>query len=442
MGRRAVGIVRVSQVAGREGESFVSPGEQRDRIAAACDRDGLELVETIEELDVSGGTPLAKREGLRRAVESVEAGTAEVIVAAYFDRLVRSLKVQEEVVSRVEAAGGRVLALDFGEVTGESAAKWLSSTVLGMLGEYQRRSTAERAGAAQARAVARGVLPHPAVPPGYVRGPDGVLQIDAATAPAVLGAFQLRAQNATIKRCRAFLRDHGIERSYHGVQSMFSNRLYLGEVRFGRLVNLQAHEPLVDQELFDRVQRVAVPRGKQPQSDRLLARLGVLRCGVCDSRMVVGIQTQQGRRYPFYRCSTVCDCIRRQTIAIAYGLDDDRLGDLGTGRASAGEDARLAAVRAEADQANLDRAIQAFTGLEDEASARDKLAELRRIRDDSRAEAHRLAHLSAGLTISPGADWDSLSREAQRDFIRAVVERAVVMPGKRGAGRIRVELRR
>lgn len=55
MGRKAIGIVRVSQVGGREGESFASPAEQRERIRAACERDGLELIRTIDELDVSGG---------------------------------------------------------------------------------------------------------------------------------------------------------------------------------------------------------------------------------------------------------------------------------------------------------------------------------------------------------------------------------------------------
>lgn len=106
--RRAIGIVRVSRT--REGDGFASPAEQRERIEAACDRDGLELVDVIQELDVSGGTPLARRAGLRRAVEAVEAGEADVIVAAYFDRLMRSLSVQADVVQRVEKAGGAILA--------------------------------------------------------------------------------------------------------------------------------------------------------------------------------------------------------------------------------------------------------------------------------------------------------------------------------------------
>jgi DNA invertase Pin-like site-specific DNA recombinase len=90
--RRAIGIVRVSQVKDREGESFASPGQQRDRIHAACERDGLVLLDVMEELDVSCGRPLDARPGLSRAVAAVEAGEADVIVAAYFDRLMRSLR--------------------------------------------------------------------------------------------------------------------------------------------------------------------------------------------------------------------------------------------------------------------------------------------------------------------------------------------------------------
>ena len=91
----------MSRVGDRDGDRFVSPREQVERIQSVAERDGLKLIDTIEELDVSGGSPLAKRHGLRSAVELVEAGQADVLVVAYFDRLVRSLQVQAEVVRRI-----------------------------------------------------------------------------------------------------------------------------------------------------------------------------------------------------------------------------------------------------------------------------------------------------------------------------------------------------
>jgi hypothetical protein len=48
-------VVRVSRVGDRDGERFVSPKEQAERIRSIAERDGLQLVETIEEFDVSGG---------------------------------------------------------------------------------------------------------------------------------------------------------------------------------------------------------------------------------------------------------------------------------------------------------------------------------------------------------------------------------------------------
>lgn len=67
-----------------------------------------------------------------------------MVVVAYLDRLVRSLAVQAEVVGRVEAAGGAIMAVDVGALSHESAGSWLSGTMLGAVAEYARRVTAER----------------------------------------------------------------------------------------------------------------------------------------------------------------------------------------------------------------------------------------------------------------------------------------------------------
>jgi DNA invertase Pin-like site-specific DNA recombinase len=182
--RRAIGIVRVSQVNGRDGGAGEwSPDEQLDRIRVECEREGLRLVDVHEELDVSGGTPLERRDGLRQAVEAIENGPADMIAAAYFDRLFRSLTVQTEVVERVERAGGQVLAVDVGQGTNGTAAQWVSGSMLGLVSEYQRRTAAERSAEAQTRAVARGIVPWPNIPPGYDRVKDKPL-VPNADAPA------------------------------------------------------------------------------------------------------------------------------------------------------------------------------------------------------------------------------------------------------------------
>jgi DNA invertase Pin-like site-specific DNA recombinase len=436
---RAVGVIRVSQIGARTGESFRSPGEQRQRIEEACGRDGLELVEAHEEIDVSGGTPLAERHGLRAAVEAIEGGEAEVLMVAYFDRLVRSLRVQGEVVQRVEAAGGRVLALDVGDVSEATAAKWVQGTMLGMMSEYYRRSIGERVGAAQAQAVDAGVWPS-RLPFGYLRGEDGVLVPDPATAPLVSACFTLRADGASVRALQRYLAEQGVERQHGTIAQMLSRRVYLGEIHFGELVNLEAHSPLISLDLWRRVQGVRVPRGPLARSPRLLARLGVLRCGTCGARMSVGGR----RKYPAYRCTPSNDCPRPAQIQahVAEGVVVEAvraaLADV-TGKASSEQDAREAVAVAEQAQADLDAAIRAFSGLADEPSATERLGDLRRARDEAVDRAEQLGGLRASYTVDVAAEWDALSVEGQRDLIRAVVARAIVTRG-RGPGRITVEL--
>ena len=447
--RRAVGIVRVSRVSGREGESFASPDEQRERIEAECERGGLELLDVIPEMNVSGGTPLAKREGLRTAVERVEAGEAQVVVAAYFDRLCRSLKVQGELIERVEAAGGQVLAVDVGQVNNGSAGQWLSGTLLGAVNEYQRRTTTERTAGAQAHAVARGATPWARVALGYQRRdinpttgkPTGPLVPDPEQVPIVRRAFKMRAGGESMTQIRKMLRSHGVERSHRGVQVMLANRIYLGEVHFGKLVNLTAHKPIVERELWNRVQRMVIPRGPQPASERLLARLGILRCGSCGSRLGT-MKLPKQDDYPIYRCRSTSDCEHHMTISaeiaeqVVVEYVRGALADV-EGRASVEDGARKAEQELAAAQGALDAAVRAFDGLGDVESARERLQELRAAVDEAQGRVDQLGSAGASLSISGDRDWDLLTIDEQRALIRATIKTATVGPG-RGAKRITI----
>jgi hypothetical protein len=177
-----------------------------------------------------------------------------------------------------------------------------SRIALSTRSRVQRRSiapeiTGEKVTAAQARAVARGVYPHPKIPVGYVRSENGVLVVEPAAATVVVQAFKRRDLGASLVEIQAWLAENGIERALSGVAWMLRSRMYLGEIHFGELHNLHAHEAIVkDRALFERVQRRTVSRGCQAKSERLLARLGVLRCRTCGSRMVINSDSGSYRR--------------------------------------------------------------------------------------------------------------------------------------------------
>lgn len=448
--RRAIGIVRVSQTKGREGERFASPEEQRERIETACARDGLSLTRVYEEMDVSGGKPLDERPGLSAAVAAIEAGKADVIAAGYFDRLFRSLGTQAEVVERVERAGGQVLAVDVGQVTGGSAGQWLSGTMMGAVSEYFRRSAKERSAEGQARAVARGAIPFARVPLGYQRKDDGTLEIDPETAPLARRAFEMRAEGQSAMKIREWLASHGVKRSPGGVSKMFQTRIYLGEITYGNLHNLNAHEPLIDRELWERVNRMVIPRGRQPGSDRLLARLKIMRCGSCGGYLGT-MKLPKQNNLPVYRCPSSNDCPCHVTInaemaeefvenAVREALKDAE------GRASAAQNAKEALQALKTAQAALDAAVRSFdaAGLATEASAIEHLADLRQRRDTAQERVDQMGE-SADKTITLTGDWDDLTRDEKRALIRATIARVDVAPaGPRrrwdgGVGRLSIK---
>ena len=443
---RDVVVVRVSEKGDREDERFHSPEVQVEAARRWAGDRGERLVGApFPEIDVSGRMPLSERPGLLAAVEMIEAGRAEQLVVAYFDRLVRSLKVQLEVIERVERAGGEIFALDHGRLTNGTAAQRLSTNMLGSVFQYFAEVTGEKVSAARARAVARGVYPHPRVPVGYVRGEDGVLVVEPAAARVVVRAFERRERGASLVEIQAWLAENGIERAVSGVAWMLRCRMYLGEIQFGELPNAQAHEAIVkDCGLFERVARRTVSRGRQAKSERLLARLGVLRCGRCASRMVINSDSGS------YRCGdTSANRCRRRAAVKADWVEGMVLDAVRAYAATADAHRRGSRRRQirEADEAierasaGLDDTIRQLgeLGLVGRPASRETLEKLAKTLDDAHVARARLGDGGESDVIGPD-DIDRLREPAKRlaawrRLITDTVESVTVAPAMTADGR-------
>ncbi|MDQ3631756.1 MAG: recombinase family protein [Actinomycetota bacterium] len=445
--RRAVGITRVSFEGGRQEARLYSYDTQADAIRASCEQQGMTVAWIGQERAVSGGADLVDRPQLSRALEAVEAGEADVIVAAYVDRFFRSLAVQAEVIARVERAGGELLALDHGRLTNGSAAERLQANVLGAIGQFYREQGREKSRLGQAAAVERGAVPWSRTPLGYTRRSDGTLEPNAAEVELVRECFRRRLAGESHMAIRGWLREQGVDRSPRGVQQLLESRIVLGELHFGDLENLHAHEPIVDRELFAAVQRMRIPRGPQPKSDRLLARLRVVRCGSCGSPLGTMVMRRQGD-YPVYRCGSHNDCSEHVTIAAeiteawVWERVKERLAGA-QGSATGGDAAARLTGERDGAQERLDRAVRSLgsAGLLGEPASVETLAELRAERD-RRQEALDELPPAAGATLTVPVD-DDLPDAVRRDLIRATVRAVRVAPsgrgGSRGVARLAIE---
>jgi hypothetical protein len=165
----------------------------------------------------------------------------------------------------------------------------------------------------------------------------------------------------TLEQVRRFLRGNGFPGiTLRRTQTLLKSRVVRGEIHFGAYApNLAAHEPIIPERLWRDVQNAAEPRGRRAKSERLLARLGVLRCGTCGGTMVINSLKGQ------YRCASNNICSHRVTIGAdatdKLVTDHVRRALEGMeGRASADRDARDADAALEHAQAELDAAIRAF----------------------------------------------------------------------------------
>ena len=187
------GYIRVSQVAGRSGERFISPAVQREQIECWVKGRGYLLGEVFEELDESGAR--ADRPLLERAVGRVERGESGGIVVSRIDRFGRSLVGGLAAIERVRNAGGLFASVQDGLDLSTDTGRLVLRIMLSM-GEWELDRVRASWAAAGARAIARGLCPGPA-PFGYRRRANGRLTPDPATAFAVSVIFRRRARGDT-----------------------------------------------------------------------------------------------------------------------------------------------------------------------------------------------------------------------------------------------------
>ena len=98
---RLDGYVRVSRVAGRSGDAFISPGEQKERVRAWAKSQGHSIAKW-HEVDQPGSK--ADRPGLNAAMRRIESGASAGLVVARLDRFGRSVQDSANLLARIRAA--------------------------------------------------------------------------------------------------------------------------------------------------------------------------------------------------------------------------------------------------------------------------------------------------------------------------------------------------
>jgi DNA invertase Pin-like site-specific DNA recombinase len=292
--------VRVSDVRGRSGDSFVSPKDQEERCRALAKARGYRVGEVFTDLDKSGGT--MDRPAFNKALTRIRDGASGGIIVARMDRFARTLTGAIATLEEIETAGGYLIECD---------GDWDTSTPMGRFGrdlvirlaQLYREQIADSWVTSKRHAVERGIHISRHPPLGYIRGADGRLAFNPARVEAVREAFALAAAREPYARIADYLTEQGIPTPSNRVRRMLQNRAYLGEARNGHGdINPSAHPALVDEVTWNLAQR------KQADTPTLTKNVenllsGLVRCSSCSFAMRP--QAARGTTVATYRCTTV-----------------------------------------------------------------------------------------------------------------------------------------
>lgn len=272
--------IRVSKVAGRAGESFISPTVQRQRIAAWAQLHDAHLTWHEPELDVSGGR--MDRPVFETIMARVRAGQTGGVVVAKLDRFARTLVGALGVLEEFEQHGATLVSvadnIDLSTPMGKAFLR-----ILLVFAELERDRIGESWKAATASAVERGIHIAKYTPVGYLKAADKRLQL-GPEADAVREAFRMRGGNASRTEIARRL-DHLAPRPNGGrwtppmVERIIKNRVYLGHAYRGQDVNTQAHPPIVTAAEWHAANAAPVRAAARSKKPNLLG--GIARCAAC-----------------------------------------------------------------------------------------------------------------------------------------------------------------
>jgi DNA invertase Pin-like site-specific DNA recombinase len=266
----------------------------------------------------SGGN--LDRPALQQLLNDVEAGQIDVIVVYKIDRLTRSLADFAKLVEIFDTKSVSFVAVTQQFNTTTSMGR-LTLNVLLSFAQFERELASERVRDKVAASRKKGKWTGGSVPLGY-DSKDKRLVVNPAEAKTVRMIFErylalksrqklvdeLNAKDVvTKKRSDSGPQPGGVPFTYGSLAYLLKNRTYLGETGYGGSWFAGEHEPILDQNTFERVQAVmkdnnTVRVGRRHRTGALLSGLIFDDRG---NRMSPSFTVKKGVRYPFYVSSAL-----------------------------------------------------------------------------------------------------------------------------------------
>lgn len=274
-----------------------------------------QLADHYDDGGFSGGS--MERPALQQLLADVEAGKVDVVVVYKIDRLTRSLADFAKIVETFDAAGCSFVSVTQSFSTTSSMGR-LTLNVLLSFAQFEREVAAERIRDKIAASKKRGMWMGGPVPLGYEVKDRQLIVVpeEAACVQDIMTRYLASdsvpslvvelEQGGVVSKVRV-MRDGstkgGTPFRRGALAHLLSNRIYLGKITHKDNVYEGQHDAIVEQELFDQVQKKLAGRTQAVLHAKPSAHISILAGRITDrhGRAMTPCHTQNhSKRYRYY----------------------------------------------------------------------------------------------------------------------------------------------
>ena len=310
--RKVAGVyIRVStEDQAREGFSL---GEQEEKLLQLCKFKELDVYKVYNDAGISA-KDMEHRPQFQEMLKDMKEGKLNYIVAYKLDRITRSVRDLEELISVLEQYNCFLLC-DRDDVNTSTANGRFFVRMLTVLSQLEIEIVSERTKFGLNGAIKSGHIPGQR-PFGYKSAEDKRMVIDNATRPYVEKIFDMYLEGKSFQQIANYFKENNIypKKNWKDttIQKIIDNKIYMGDYeqykRIGKQENLEpvvymnVVEPIISRAKWEECQRQKERNQRTYTRDRVYTFFQRLKCPNCSRIMKCKGSGGTKRKYMYYTC--------------------------------------------------------------------------------------------------------------------------------------------
>lgn len=310
--RKIAGVyIRVStEDQAREGFSL---GEQKEKLLQLCSFKDLEVYKVYKDAGISA-KDMEHRPQFQEMLQDIKEGKINYIIAYKLDRITRSVRDLEELISVLEQYNCFLLCYRDDVNTSTSNGRFFVR-MLTVLSQLEIEIVSERTKFGLNGAIKSGHIPGQR-PFGYTKSEDKKMIVDNATRPYVEKIFDMYLEGKSFQQIANYFKENNIypKKKWHDttIQKIIDNKIYMGDYeqykRIGKQENLEpivymnVVEPIISRAKWEECQKQKERNQRTYTRDRIYTFFQRLKCPSCSRIMKCKGSGGTKRKYMYYTC--------------------------------------------------------------------------------------------------------------------------------------------